>query len=248
MLSYAAGALAADVEAGLGTSLYRESASRDQEIGWLQYQRTAWDTSWTGRVDQQWRYGQSDQLWSLAAGHNISPRWTLSGQIAGSTDSTDLFPRRVVELTPYYLITDGWLASVTLRHSRYPSDHSVTAVPAIEAYLGNYRIAYSAFLTQVVRNTGSSNASTDPWTLASSLSVDRYYRYSSRIGASLSVGTERDWNNTTGTLSSATQVGLTVDGLHGWSPTWATRWLIQGRDHSRLGLQGEVRLGIRYRY
>lgn len=242
------GAQAASVEAGLGTSVYLESEGRNQNLGWVEYQRDAWQINWTGRIDQQWRYGESDQLWSLSAARPFTPRWTLAGQVAGSTDSADLYPRRVLELTPYYRVTDGWLASLTLRQSRYPADQSLTAIPTIEVYLGNYRFAYSAFLTQVTRNVATSRATVDPLALASSLSVDRYYRYSSRIGASLSVGTERDWNNTTGTLSSATQVGVTVDGLHGWSPTWATRWLIQARDHDRLGLQGEVRLGLRYRY
>jgi YaiO family outer membrane protein len=125
------------------------------------------------------------------------------------------------------------------RHTEYQTDSVEQGIFTAERYWGDYRAAYSLYLSHLA---GSSTVSSHL------LRLDYYYAERSRVGLLLGRGKETvNLGDAGGVVIDNTRT-VGVAGRHALAPHWALSYELQAHDQADRYRRELLRVGIRYQF
>jgi YaiO family outer membrane protein len=176
------------------------------------------------------RFGLRDSEWGVGVALPIDGAWDAAFS-ASHSPTHEVLPRTSASAGLQRQLGDGWVAGVTLRHTRYDSDRANALTVGADKYfgsaaLGEWRAAAAVTATRLAGVAGSGSLR---------LQLDRYFGPRTRLGLLVTTGREVDRPGAGQALITDTQ-SVVLTGRWAVAPAW-----------SLTGELGHTRLAERYR-
>jgi YaiO family outer membrane protein len=183
------------------------------------------------------RYAATDNEISGGFYQPIDERFSLQVEISVSPTHYVL-PSRSFLGQIELLATEGWGASVGLRHTEYNTALMNLLSTSVERSWGNYRVAYTHF-----QGFWSAHGSTS----SGQLQAAKYYGDRSWYGINFSDGSELD--TLPSLLAGSTNVRtLIANGRHWLKPNLALIYAIGNSRHANFYSRNRLQLGLRHQF
>jgi len=208
---------------------YQDWREAGAEIAW----REAPDRVLLVRARETRRYGLTDVEAAFLAALPLSESWTLSLEGSG-VSAANVLPEWSAAATLARVLDSGWVASGSWKETRYATARVTTATAGIERYLGNYRFAYTAYLS---RPEGTA------WSPTHRLTASWYGEGLTRLEVGAARGRESE--NTPAGLITSNVRNATFSGCLGITPSWGLTMDLERQRQGDLYTRKAIRLGAR---
>ena len=209
---------------------------RELRADWLTHRPGG--VTWSGHARQAWRFDQTDQELGIAASRHLLSPWT--GRLDVTASSADAFlPDLALGGSLGRPLASGFGLELGLRHSRYPDVQVNTGRVTLDRYMGDWRAAYSTFLTRL---QGSGSA------VSHAVSLTHFYHDRSFAGLTLGAGVEDSYDAGSGNIQRLTVRSAVFSGRHWFAPDWAISWDAGYHNIRDVYERWGATLGLRYSY
>lgn len=195
------------------------------------------EPTWYGAAYRERRYGTWDEGLLAGAAVPLGDAWVVQPEV-GRTFSADFLAQWHADLRLQRVLGGGYVASASLRRTRYEGSQVDRLALGIERYWGNWRGAYTLNVSDVdVAGTPVGHA----------VALDYYYDERSVVGLRGALGREEE-GLPGGQVATTDVASVALRGRHWFHHDWALSWelgaLSQGDLYDRYGVQ----LGLRYAF
>ncbi len=220
----------------------RPFVSRDNlDNGYQDWREAGAELAWRGppgrlflfRARETDRYGLRDVEAAILATLPYAGNWSLSLEGSG-TSSANVLPEWSAAATVARVLGNGWIASGSWKETRYTTSEVSMATVGLERYVGNYRFAYTAYLS---RPHG------EAWSPTHRLAASWYGEGLTRLEAGAARGRESE--NTPAGLITTDVRNLTLSGCLGISPALGLTMEFERQRQGDFYTRKAIRLGAR---